>query len=157
VYRNECIVGGQHCLLGIDERCSKVPGKCGNTTTSPNPSPSPSPSAPALSLACTGITRTPDTAPVIGSTLTFTCASSATPAKTTVSYEFRYAVNEGEWKSLSTTKANTAQMTISACGNYKVQCRACTKSLSACPDGRICPTIAEPVVTCDPIWTGATQ
>lgn len=89
-------------------------------------------------MACTGITRTPTTDAVIGGVYTFTCAGSVTPASAgTVAYEYRYNLNGGAW----TTMTN-AKLTISACGTYSVQCRACA-------------TIAG-TKQCAPTWTGAT-
>lgn len=116
---------------------------CGcNTTTTPPPSAPPS-TPPTMS--CTGITRTPTTAsPLVGSKLTFTCAGVVTPPSAgTLSYKFRYSLNSGAVVALPNKTATTAELTLTACGSYSVQCQAC-----ATLNG---------VLTCNPTWTGATQ
>lgn len=108
------------------------------------PNPSPSPSVPVtVSLMCTGITRTPTTAPAIGDKLTFTCTGATTPAgATTLSYKFRYSINSGNYTTLSNKTATTAELTVAQCGTYKVQCQTCG--------------LINGVQTCDPVWTAAT-
>jgi hypothetical protein len=99
------------------------------------------PNAPVM--ACTGITRAPLTTPSIGSTYTFTCSGTITPANAgTLSYKFRYSINNGTMTALANKTATTAELTVAACGDYKVECQTCA-------------TIAG-VLKCDPIWTGAT-
>lgn len=94
-------------------------------------------------MACTGITRTPTTEPVIGGKVTFTCAGTVTPSTAgTLSYKFRYSLNSGTLTPLANKTATTAELTIAACGSYSVQCQAC-----ATLNG---------VLTCDPTWIGAT-
>ncbi len=118
---------------------------CGCDKTVDNPSPIPSPSVPvtAPKLMCDGLTRTPTTTPVIGDKLTFTCTGSSVPAgSVALTYKFRSAIDGGVWSSLTNKTATTAEMTINACGSYKIQCQACG-------------TISGAVV-CDPVWTGAT-
>lgn len=113
------------------------------TTTVNNPSPSPSTPTTPPTLMCDGLTRTPTTTPVIGDKLTFTCTGSSVPAgAVALTYKFRSAIDGGVWSSLTNKTATTAEMTINACGTYKVQCQACG-------------TISGAVV-CDPVWTGAT-
>lgn len=109
----------------------------------PSTSPSPSPSAPVM--ACIGITRNPATGAIgIGDTVTVTCNGSVTPPTAgTLSYKFRYSINNGAFTALTNKTATTAELTIAACGSYKVQCQAC-----ATLNG---------VLTCNPVWTGATQ
>lgn len=101
------------------------------------------PNAPVL--ACTGLSRTPVTeSPTIGTTLTFTCAGTISPASAgTLSYKFKYSLNDGSDQLLPNKTATTAELTISACGTYSVQCK-------------VCATIAG-VLKCDPTWTGAIQ
>ena len=112
------------------------------TVTTPTPSPSPSPSG-SVSLMCTGLTRTPTTTPKIGDKLTFTCAGSSTPAgAVSLNYKFRYNINSGAYVTLANKTATTAEMTVAACGTYKVQCQTC---------GTI-----NGVLTCDPVWGSAT-
>jgi len=95
-------------------------------------------------LACTGLTQTPATTPVIGDKVTFTCAGSITPAgAASLSYKFRYSLNDGADQLLANKTATTAELTINACGTYSVQCK-------------VCATIAG-VLTCNPTWTGAVQ
>jgi hypothetical protein len=95
-------------------------------------------------LACTGLTQTPVATPTIGQTVTFTCAGTITPAAAaTLSYKFRYSLDNGADQLLTNTTATTAQLAITACGTYSVQCK-------------VCATIAG-VLTCDPTWTGAVQ
>ncbi len=104
--------------------------------------PSAPPAAPVL--ACTGLTQTPVATPTIGQTVTFTCAGTITPAAAaTLSYKFRYSLDNGTDQLLTNTTATTAQLAITACGTYSVQCK-------------VCATIAG-VLTCDPTWTGAVQ
>jgi len=106
----------------------------------------PPPSAPPVvpEMACTGITKTPDTTPVIGTVLTFTCTGSVTPTTAgTLTYKFRVSKDSAAATALANTTATTAKLTIVACGTYKVQCQACT-TLNG-------------VLTCDPLWVGATQ
>lgn len=116
---------------------SKIYAKaCTTTITTPPPG--------GPTMACTGITRTPTTTPKIGDKLTFTCAGSVTPSTAgTLSYKFRYSFNNGAAVSLTNKTPTTAELAIAACGTYKVQCQAC-----ATLNG---------VLTCDPVWTGATQ
>jgi len=91
----------------------------------------------APTMACTGITTSPATTPVIGSTLTFTCAGTVTPSTAgTLSYKYRYSINGG-----ATTAMTSNTLTVAACGTYTVECQACA-TLSG-------------VLTCSPIWTGA--
>lgn len=116
---------------------------CGcNESENDNPPASAPPTAPVM--ACTGLTYTPTTAPVIGSVLTFTCTGSITPTTAgTLSYKFRSSINNAAPTPLANTTPTTARLTIAACGDYKVECQTCA-------------TIAG-VLTCDPVWTGATQ
>lgn len=146
-----------HCV-GSDGACGNTPmsfvshnnvTQCGTGTNEPNPSPSHSPGAspsgsPTNGLACTGITKAPTTTPAIGTALTFTCAGTITPASAgTLSYKFRYSINDAAPVALTNKTATTAELTIASCGSYKVECQTCA-------------TIAG-VLTCDPTWTGATQ
>ncbi len=104
----------------------------------PDTSPSPSTTTTA-SMACTGLTQTPSTTPVVGSKLTFTCSGSITPSSAgTLSYEFVYKLNSGGWKSLSNKTTNTAELTIATCGEYIVHCRACATINGS--------------KQCDPVW-----
>lgn len=104
------------------------------------------PSSNSPTMACTGLTSVPATvpAPTIGSVVKFTCAGIVTPSTAgTLTYKFRYSIDNGTFNNLTSTGA-TANLTINACGTYKVQCQACT-TLNG-------------VLTCDPNnWTGATQ
>jgi hypothetical protein len=110
-------------------------GGGGTTTITENTSPT---------MACTGITRTPTTVPAIGDKLTFTCAGTITPSTAgALSYKFRYSINNGAATALTNKTATTAELSIAACGTYKVECQACA-------------TISG-VLTCSPTWTGATQ
>ena len=121
---------------------------CNETNVTEN-SPSPSPSG-SVSFMCTGIQRTAqanpttgDIPPAMGDKLTFTCAGAATPAgSVSLTYKFRYSINDGAYTSLTNKTATTAEMTIAQCGRYKVQCQAC---------GTI-----NGVLSCDPVWTPAT-
>ena len=89
-------------------------------------------------MACTGLTRTPVTAPSVGQAVTFTCVGSVTPSTAgTLSYKYRYSLNSGAYLPMTSNV-----LTIAACGSYSVQCQAC-----ATLNG---------VLTCDPTWTGAT-
>lgn len=106
------------------------------------PTPTPSPGVPTM--ACTALTRVPTTTPEVGDTMTFTCAGSVKPSTAgTLSYKFRYSLNSGAYAALANTTATTAELEIEACGTYEVQCQAC-----ATLNGKL---------TCDPVWTGATQ
>lgn len=82
--------------------------------------------------------------PVIGDTMTFTCANGNDYYPPI--YHFRYSINSGAWKDLTSTD-NTASLVINTCGNYVVQCRVCT------PQERLPSTT---MYNCAPIWTGAT-
>lgn len=131
------------CFSGYGEQCGE-PGQCGPGTNVRSPSPKPSVPAspnpsPSPTMACTGLTQTPATQPVIGSKLTFTCAGSVTPSNaSTLSYNFRYAINNGAWVNLTNKTTATAELTISACGTYKVECRACATFGG--------------LIKCDPFW-----
>ncbi len=131
------------CFVDYGEQCGE-PGQCGPGTNVRSPSPKPSVPAspnpsPSPTMACTGLTQTPATQPVIGSKLTFTCAGVVTPSNAgTLSYNFRYAINNGSWVNLTNKTTTTAEMTISSCGTYKVECRACA-------------TIGG-LIKCDPFW-----
>jgi hypothetical protein len=126
---------GAHCFLDYGETCG---GSCdvGKTTvTTPT-------------MKCDGLTSVPATTtpPVIGTKLTFTCAGTVTPTSAgTPSYKFRYSINSGTPVTMTplTATPNKAELTINACGTYKVECQACA-TLSG-------------VLTCSPVWTGATQ
>lgn len=110
------------------------------TTTTVNPSPSPSPSP---VMACTGLTQAP-AAPKVGDKVTFTCAGTVTPSSAgTLTYKFRYSINSGATTSLTNKTPTTAELTIAACGEYKVECQTCATISGA--------------LKCDPSWTGATQ
>jgi hypothetical protein len=130
-----------HCFIGYGEQCGQ-PGSCGSNQTPP-------PSAPPTStLACTGLTSVPavSPAPTVGTKLTFTCAGTVTPTSAgTPSYKFRYSLNNATPVTMTplTATPNKAELTINACGTYKVECQACA-TLSG-------------VLTCSPVWTGATQ
>lgn len=107
----------------------------------------PNPSTPTITtnptLMCDSITRAPNTTVSLGDTLTFTCVGSSSPAgSVNLSYKFRYSVNSGAYTVLANKTATTAEMTVAACGSYKVQCQAC---------GTINGTLV-----CDPVWSGAT-
>ncbi len=126
------------------KNCSGTGGTAKTTTITENPSPSPSPSPLAPTMACTGLTHTPTAVPEIGDKLTFTCAGTVTPPSAgTLSYKFRYSINSGAVAALTNKTTTTAELNIAACGSYKVECQAC-----ATLNG---------VLTCDPLWTGATQ
>lgn len=132
--------GASHCFVGYGETCG---GSCGGDGTPP---PSAPPSTPTMK--CDGLTSVPDVtpAPVVGVKLTFTCAGTVTPTTAgTLSYKFRYSINSGTPVALTplTATPNKAELTINACGTYKVECQAC-----ATLNG---------VLTCSPVWTGATQ
>lgn len=128
----------KHCFLTQNEDCS---GSCDEresrtTTTTEEPE--------ALVMACTSITRAPTTVPTIGSTPVFTCLGTVTPADAgTLSYKFRYKKDSGAYIALTNKTPTTAELAITACGTYSVECQACAT--------------LEGVLTCDPIWTGATQ
>lgn len=96
-------------------------------------------------MACIGIAKTPTSGnAAIGDKLTFTCSGSVTPPTAgTLSYKFRYSINGGVPTALTNKTTTTAELTIAACGSYKVECQAC-----ATLNG---------VLTCAPNWTGATQ
>lgn len=132
-----------HCFVKYGEQCGE-PGQCGPGTNVRSPSPKPSVPAspnpsPSPTMACTGLTQTPATQPVVGSKLTFTCAGSVTPSNaSTLSYNFRYAINNGSWVNLTNKTTATAELTISACGTYKVECRACATFGG--------------LIKCDPFW-----
>lgn len=116
---------------------------CGCNQEEPVVSPSPSPSAGVPTFMCNTLTRTPATAPAIGTTYTFTCAGSSAPAgSVNLTYKFRYSRNDGAYTALTNKTATTAEMTVAQCGRYKVQCQAC---------GTI-----NGVLSCDPVWTPAT-
>lgn len=97
-----------------------------NSTACVGPSPSPSltltpnPSAPPL--ACVSLTKTPASI-VLGSAVTFTCASQPDAVK----YEFRYKIANGSHISLAPDSSNaaTANLMITEAGVYSVECRAC--------------------------------
>ena len=135
--------GTSSCFLGYGEQCGE-PGQCGPGTNVRSPSPKPSVPAspnpsPSPTMACTGLTQTPATQPVVGSKLTFTCAGSVTPSNaSTLSYNFRYAINNGAWVNLTNKTTTTAELTISSCGTYKVECRACATFGG--------------LIKCDPFW-----
>jgi hypothetical protein len=94
-------------------------------------------------MACTGLAQAP-AAPAIGDKVTFTCSGTITPANAgTLSYKFRYSVGTGAVTALANKTATTAELTIAACGDYKVECQTCA-------------TISG-VLKCDPTWIGATQ
>jgi hypothetical protein len=122
--------------------------KVNNEEETPDVTPSTPPSAPTMS--CTGLNYTPATTPVIGTKLTFTCTGAVVPATAGVlSYKFRYSINNGTLAPLTNKTANTAELTIAACGTYTVECQACAL-MNASATGLVGKTI------CDPIWTGAT-
>lgn len=135
------------CPNSVDNFVSrKNTTSCGLASSNPSAPPSAPPSTPPNTpvIACTGLTQTPATTPVIGNTVTFTCAGTITPATAgTLSYKFRYSIDGGADQLLTNKTTTTAELTISACGTYSVQCKACA-------------TISG-VLTCDPIWTGAVQ
>ena len=114
------------------------------TTTVDEPPTTPPSTPPVVPvLACTGLTNTP-AAPVIGQTVTFTCAGTLTPTgAATLSYKFKYSLNDGADQLLTNKTNTTAELAITACGTYSVQCK-------------VCATIAG-VLKCDPTWTGAIQ
>lgn len=132
------------CNNAYKESRTKIFPPCDTTASTP-PNPSPSPSTPASPvLACTGLTQTPATTPVIGDKITFTCAGTITPTGAAVlSYKFRYSLDGGADQLLANKTPTTAELTINACGTYSVQCK-------------VCATIAG-VLRCDPTWTGAVQ
>jgi hypothetical protein len=146
LYRNEMMTTAvpgpttKWCFLSYGEQCGGNADSCtagtytNTTTTDTTPT-----------MACTGITSAPavtPTAPVIGNKITFTCAGTVTPATAgTLSYKFRYNIDNGTYKSLTNKTPTTAELSIAACGSYSVECQAC-----ATLNG---------VVTCDPVWTGA--
>jgi hypothetical protein len=138
-YRKELLSpdGRTHCFVGYGEQCGQ-PGSCGGGTTTLTTTPT---------MACTGLTSVPATtpAPTVGAKLTFTCAGSVTPSTAgTLTYKFRYSINNGAFTDMTNKTATTSELTINSCGTYKVQCQAC-----ATLNG---------VLTCDPNnWTGATQ
>lgn len=110
---------------------------CNQTSTSPSPSPG------SPDLACTGLTQAP-VAPAIGDKVTFTCAGTITPTTAgTLTYKFRYSINNAAPTPMVNKTATTTELNISACGEYKVECQTCA-------------TIAG-VLKCDPNWVGATQ
>ena len=133
----------------IDVMCGPTGYKMSRTRINPpcetgeNPPPSAPPGTPTM--ACTGLTRSPNTAsPAIGETLTFTCAGTVTPSTAgTLSYKFRYKIGSGALTPLTNKTTTTAELTLAACGTYTVECQACT-TLNG-------------VLTCDPQWIGATQ
>lgn len=130
-----------HCFVKYGEICG-APDSCGGGNTFKTTVPPTDPNTPTLS--CTGMTSTPTTTPAVGDKLTLTCAGAIAPSTAgTVSYDFRYSLNNGALATLTNTTATTAELTIAACGTYRVQCRAC-----ATIDG---------TKQCSPIWTGATQ
>ena len=109
--------------------CDKTEKTTVDSTTTTTDSPT---------MACTGLTRTPVTAPSVGQAVTFTCSGSVTPSTAgTLSYKYRYSLNSGAYLPMTSNV-----LTIAACGSYSVQCQAC-----ATLNG---------VLTCDPTWTGAT-
>jgi hypothetical protein len=129
-WKNE---NGDHCFITQNEDCSKSCSDEGGTTTTTTVTPT---------ISCTSITKTP-VVPVLGNTVTLTCLGSVTPSTAgTLSYKFRYSINGGSYTTLTNKTASTAELTIAACGTYAVQCQAC-----ATLNG---------VLTCDPVWTGAT-
>ncbi len=142
--------GNLGCFCGvvqIDTGTGHVSYKssCGcEKEPTPKPSPVPSPSASVTpKLMCDSITRTPTTTPKIGDKLTFTCAGSSVPAGSiALNYKFRYAIDNGTWNTMTNKTTTTSELTINACGTYKIECQACG-------------TISGSVV-CDPAWTGAT-
>ncbi len=126
------------CASGISEQTSEVQsfvrgGKVythdgdwfeGQCRLASNPSsqtcaPAPTPET----LACTSLTKTP-AAPKLGDVVTFTCAAAPAPV---AKYEFRYAIASGTYVSLTPEAANpnTAKLTLTSSGAYKVECRAC--------------------------------
>lgn len=128
---------------GVDAYCAPNPRPSAPADESTPPQPSPSTVA---SMSCTGITSIPsiNPAPIIGAKLVFTCDGTVTPSTAgTLSYKFRYSINNGAFTAMTNKTATTSELTIAACGSYKVQCQACATLNS--------------VITCDPIWTGATQ
>ncbi|MFZ2199601.1 MAG: hypothetical protein WAV40_02345 [Microgenomates group bacterium] len=132
------------CGPGKSETRTKIFPPCGSKPPSAPPSAPPSSPPNTPVIACTGLTQTPATTPVIGQTVTFTCAGTITPASAgTLSYKFRYSLDNGADQLLENKTATTAELNISACGTYSVQCKACA-------------TISG-VLTCDPVWTGAVQ
>ncbi len=137
-------VGDGSSRTPVDFRSRTYATACGTSTTT-TPTPSPSPSVTPVSMACTGITRTPTTdTPAIGTTMTFTCAgtlSPATAARANITYKFRYSKNAGADVALPNKTATTAELTITSCGNYKVDCQACVTFNG--------------VAQCDPIWSAA--
>lgn len=97
---------------------------------------------PNLSLQCTGITRSPNTEVKTGDKVTFTCAGKLTGIQGNLSYKFRYQLNGGVWSSLTNKSTTTAELTVAACGTYKVQCQVCATVLNK--------------TKCDPVWQAAT-
>lgn len=112
--------------------CDKTPKESNPPTITTNPT-----------MACTGLTQAP-AAPKVGDKVTFTCTGTITPSTAgTLSYKFRYSINSAATVAMANKTATTAELSIAACGEYKVECQTCA-------------TIAG-VLTCDPVWTGATQ
>lgn len=135
-----CGDGGSPPKLAYVTSRTKINPPCTKTTTTTTTT------TETPTMSCTGLTSVPalTPAPVIGAKLTFTCAGVVTPATAgTLTYKFRYSINSGAVTPLANKTPTTAELTIAACGTYSVECRACA-------------TLAG-VVTCDPIWTGATQ
>lgn len=120
---------------------TKINGECSEKDT-------PNPSTPTITtnptLMCSSLTRTPTTTPAVGDKVTFTCAGASTPAgAVSLTYKFRYSLNSGAYVAMTNKTATTSELTIAACGSYKVQCQTC---------GTI-----NGVLTCDPNWVAATQ
>lgn len=140
-YRVECYNGSSWCYIKSEEQCG-APGSCGGETrTTPRPSQSvvPSPS-PQITIACLGLTKS-IAEPVMGDTVQLTCSGSVTPAgATSLSYQFRYRINQGSWQTLLSSGAK-ADLAIDACGTYAVQCRTCGVVAGA--------------TQCSPVWVGA--
>lgn len=131
------------CLSGAGVNgigCDVATTSTGNDNP-PGESPSSPPSAPTMT--CTGLTRIPNTTPKLGDKLTFTCAGTVTPSTAgTLSYKFRYSINDGAMIALTNKTTTTAELVIDACGSYSVECQACA-------------TISG-VKKCSPVWVGAT-
>lgn len=100
----------------------------------------------APTLTCTDLSHAPAGVPAIGANLLFTCTGASKPVGAiALTYNYRYQINAGAWTAMAVNTANPPKgmLTIAACGEYKVQCRAC---------GTINGT-----KVCSPVWAGATQ
>jgi hypothetical protein len=139
VVGGQCIATDWFCTPKCPSGCQEVQSgetctvRCSNCTNEqkcycpppsyPPESPSPPPSSPPQNLVCSSLTRTPTTAPHVGSNLIFTCIGQ--PTNVTINhYEYRLSNNGGS----TFTQLPNNTYTVPGPGNYVIQCRVCSSA-----------------------------